>query len=93
MTSRYRSQIRIYVDILKLIQTEREAKLTRILYGANLSYDRLMKYLQYLKNTSLIEEDKSEADLTIYMLTQKGNDFLKEFRKVEEFSEAFGISI
>jgi len=92
-TAKYRSQIRIFADILHVIEKERgNAKPTHILYGANLSHDRLVKYLTQLKESGLIEEI-GDSDRTAYSLTDKGIEFLKEFRKVSQFAEAFGFVI
>ena len=91
-TAKYRSQFRIYVDIMHVIQRENnEAKPTRILYGANLSHDRLVKYLDELKTLGVIQE--SGMDEKTYSLTQKGIEFLNNFRKVESFASAFGFKI
>jgi predicted transcriptional regulator len=77
---------------MRVIQRENnEAKPTRILYGANLSHDRLVKYLEELKNLGVIQECGS--DDKIYSLTQKGIEFLNNFRKVESFASAFGFKI
>jgi len=90
--AKYRSQFRIYVDIMHVIQRENnEAKPTRILYGANLSHDRLIKYLEELKSLGVIQE--SGTDDKLYGLTQKGIEFMNNFRKVESFAEAFGFKI
>ena len=92
-TSKYRSQIRIFADILTAIGKEKgNAKPTHILYGANLSHDRLVKYLTQLKEQGLIEETGA-SDKTTYSLTDRGIEFLKEFRKVSQFAEAFGFAI
>ena len=91
-SAKYRSQLRIYVDIMRVIQREgNEAKPTRILYGANLSHDRLVKYLEELKTLAVIQE--SGTDERVYSLTQKGIEFLNNFRRVESFASAFGFSI
>jgi len=91
-TAKYRSQLRIYVDIMRVIQREgNQAKPTRILYGANLSHDRLVKYLEELKALGVIQEDGSQDK--IFALTQKGTDFLNNFRKIESFASAFGFRI
>jgi len=91
--SKYRSQIRIYADMLRAIEKEKgDAKPTHILYGANLSHDRLVKYLAQLKEQGLIEE-KENSEKTTYSLTDKGIEFLNEFRKVSQFAEAFGFVI
>ena len=90
--AKYRSQFRIYVDIMHVIQRENnEAKPTRILYGASLSHDRLIKYLEELKSLGVIQE--SGTDDKLYGLTQKGIEFMNNFRKVESFAEAFGFKI
>jgi len=91
-TAKYRSQLRIYVDIMRVIQREdNQAKPTRILYGANLSHDRLIKYLEELKGLGVIQE--SGTDDKVYSLTQKGIEFMNNFRKVESFASAFGFRI
>jgi len=92
-TPKYRSQMKIYVDIMRVIQREENrAKPTRILYGANLSYDRLLKHLGELKTLGVIEEIV-ESDDRFYKLTQKGIEFLNQFRAVERFATAFGFVI
>jgi len=89
---KYRSQMRIYVDIMRVIQRENNrAKPTRILYGANLSHDRLLKYLEELKALGVIEETDGEERL--YKLTQKGVEFLNEFIRIDKFAGAFGFAI
>jgi predicted transcriptional regulator len=91
--SRYRSQIRIYADILRAIEREKgDAKPTHVLYGANLSHDRLVKYLAQLKEQGLIEE-KGFSDRMTYSLTDKGIVFLNEFKKISQFAEAFGFVV
>ncbi len=91
--ARYRTPLRIYVDILRVIQREGgEAKPTRILYGANLSHDRLTRYIEQMKAKELLEEASGEEHVT-YRITEKGVNLLREFAKVEEFMDAFGIPI
>ena len=88
-----RSKISILVDILRLIlRKNNKAKPTHILYGANLSHLRLKKYLGLLLENQFIEEF-SEAEHKFYRVKTKGLEFMQEFRKVQQFSEAFGISV
>ena len=68
------------------------AGITRILYGANLSYDRLVRYLNELIEANLLKAIE-ENGKTFYALTKKGYEFLKEYKKIKEFAEAFGIKI
>jgi len=89
----YRSKARIYVDILASIMKHGgKSRPTRILYGANLSHDRLMRHLGQLIGLGLVEEEKQD-DAVMYKLTDKGRKFLIEFIKMEKFAEAFGITI
>lgn len=90
---KYRSQMRIYVDIMRVIQREENrAKPTRILYGANLSHDRLVKHLEELKSLGVVEEITDQDD-QFYSLAQKGIEFLNQFRTVDRFAAAFGFVI
>jgi len=88
-----RSKISILGDILRTIQRkEGKAKPTHILYGANLSHDRLKEYLQKLMLDGFIEK-VDENGHVYYKITEKGLNFLSEFRKIQKFSDAFGIEI
>jgi predicted transcriptional regulator len=91
----YRSKMRILADMMRAIQREGEegAGPTKILYSANLSHDRLTQYLDELVEKELIEEIDPENNNRSYLLTEKGREFLKEFVRIERFSEAFGIEI
>ncbi len=89
----YRSKARIYVDILAgIMKHGGKSRPTRILYGANLSHDRLMRHLGQLIELGLVEEEKQD-DAVMYKLTDKGRKFLIEFIRMEKFAEAFGITI
>jgi len=89
----YRSKARIYADILNsLLKQGGRSGPTRILYGANLSYDRLMKHLDQLIELGLVAEETKNGE-SVFKLTDKGRMFVLEFAKVEKFAEAFGITI
>ncbi|MHA1772352.1 MAG: winged helix-turn-helix domain-containing protein [Candidatus Thorarchaeota archaeon] len=91
----YRSKMRILADMMRAIRDEGEegAGPTRILYSANLSHDRLKQYLEELMEKQLIELQTNGKSNATYILTEKGREFLREFVKIERFSEAFGIEI
>lgn len=88
----YRSKARIFADILRAVAAEKEIKPTHILYRANLSYDRLTRYLGQLESRGLISKN-IEGDRTSFSITVKGRYFLQEFRKVEDFTNAFGLEL
>nr|KXH73756.1 MAG: hypothetical protein AM325_07020 [Candidatus Thorarchaeota archaeon SMTZ1-45] len=87
--------MRILADMMRAIQGEGEegAGPTKILYAANLSHDRLTQYLDELIEKELIKEANPESDSRVYFLTEKGREFLREFVRIERFSEAFGIEV
>ncbi len=88
-----RTKTRIYVDMLTaIIRKGGTTKPTHIMYGANLSHDRLKSYLRFLLEKGFIEE-VDVGGRAYYRVTPKGMQFLNEFRKVKELSEAFGIEI
>jgi predicted transcriptional regulator len=91
----YRSKMRILADMMRAIQSEGEegAGPTKILYAANLSHDRLTQYLDELIEKALIKGMSPDNENRVYMLTEKGREFLREFQRIERFSEAFGIEI
>ncbi|MHA1138307.1 MAG: winged helix-turn-helix domain-containing protein [Candidatus Thorarchaeota archaeon] len=89
----YRSKMRILADMMRAIQSEEGAGPTKILYAANLSHDRLKQYIDELLEKELIREQEPESNNRVYFLTEKGREFLREFVRIERFSEAFGIDI
>jgi predicted transcriptional regulator len=91
--AKYRSQMKIFADMLEAIESDGGKALpTRIMFKANLSYDRLEKYLSDLMQLGLVEELR-DGDKVVYGLTGKGVDYLVEFRRVMEFAKAFGITL
>ncbi len=90
---KYRSKLRIYADILGTIDRERgRARITRLVYGANLPNDRLKEYLIELEKRGLVKEVAAE-DHSEYVLTQAGVQFLQELKRVENFTSTFGFRI
>ncbi len=81
--------------MMRAIQSEGEegAGPTRILYAANLSHDRLTQYIDELIEKELIQDVEPEESTRTYVLTEKGREFLQEYRKIERFSQAFGIDV
>jgi predicted transcriptional regulator len=58
------------MSILRI--TMREARVTHIMYRANLSYSSLRKYLSEALNMGLIVKDYNDDGLPIYRITEKG---------------------
>jgi len=88
-----RSKLQILVDILRVVQRKGgRAKSTHILYGANLSHKRLKMHLDMLIENEFLEM-VSAGGRTYYKITPKGVKFIIEYKKIEEITDAFGISI
>jgi predicted transcriptional regulator len=90
--SQYRSRCRIYADILKAIQECEQAKITYLLHKANLSHERLVNHLARMTTLGLIDR-MNDGESGYYLITPKGKKYLMEFRKVEEFGDAFGVEV
>lgn len=81
----YRSKLDIIADILQV--ASQDAKKTRIMYQANLSYKVLQRYLRETIKASLIRFDTEEQ---LYVITGKGEEFLeayKDYSKTNKFIE------
>lgn len=87
-----RSVLKINLDILNAVSDEGDAKPTHILYKANLSHERMTKYLDDLTTKGLIEVNQ-EGENRTYRLTPKGVSFLIEMRRAESFVQGFGLAI
>ncbi len=87
-----RSVLRIHLDILNAVSEEGDAKPTHVLYKANLSHERLVRYLDELTSKGLIEV-KQDGENRTYNLTPKGVSFLLEMRRAEAFVSGFGLAI
>lgn len=91
-SEKQRSVLRINLDILNAIRDEGDAKPTHILYKANLSHERLVRYLDDLTSKGLIDM-KQDGENRTYSLTPKGVSFILEMRRAESFVQGFGLAI
>jgi predicted transcriptional regulator len=92
-----RSRLELIFDILLAIQNKGgRIKPTHLMYKSNLSHKLLNNYLEELVTKELvdIEEEyvrKKKAANKIVVITDKGLGFLAEFRRMREFTDAFGL--
>ncbi|MBI2145182.1 hypothetical protein HYU18_02560 [Candidatus Woesearchaeota archaeon] len=90
MTSK-RGKPEIIFDILLAVQISGgKIKPTRLLYKSNLSHTRLKLYLDSLIQQELLKIEELEGKKLI-TLTQKGHNFISEYRKLKSLIESFGI--
>lgn len=83
---RNRNRMEIAADILKVAVPG--AKKTHIMYGANLSFDQLEKYLKLLLRRRLLE---NEADQGMYKTSKTGLAYLKDFEEYQKHQETFEV--
>lgn len=70
----YRKKIDIIADML--LVANNGAKKTQIMYGANLSYSLLKKYLEEMRRAYLLSFERKKRH---YVSTSKGRQFLKVY--------------
>lgn len=81
----------IVFDLLSSIQKKGGTiKPTHLLYKSNLSYQRMLTYVDELKNKGLIEEEKLPKGKQ-YLLTDEGYEFLANYSKMVKFVNSFGF--
>lgn len=84
----YRRRLDIIADILNVIGEG--SKKTQVMYGANLSYKLLMKYLDHVVGAGFACFEEGRA---CYVLTVKGWAFLEEHREYVRRSRSFEKSL
>jgi predicted transcriptional regulator len=78
-----RDQITIMGDLL--VNTMEPKRLTHLLYGSNMSYSQLVKYLNTLIDLGLISEGKKP--FRTFMITEKGKSFMSIIKKIKLIKE------
>ncbi|MBT4936030.1 hypothetical protein HOL21_00105 [Candidatus Woesearchaeota archaeon] len=92
-----RSRLELIYDILFSIQNKGgQIKPTHLMYKSNLSHKLLNQYLEELlsKELVVVEEEfskKKQKSTRTVVITEKGLGFLAEFRRMREFTDAFGL--
>ena len=80
---KYRDRLQIVADMLSVVSGN-DAKKTRIMYIANLSWDLLNRYLNDLMEAGLLSFNSSG----FYVLTPKGRLFLYRFSEYSKRCES-----
>ncbi len=79
-----RSNIEMYVDILKVLAQRGPLKLTHVMYKANMNCKLVTEYLGILKKQGLVEEKKVGRNNIVYAVTSRGISVLKTFKELNE---------
>jgi predicted transcriptional regulator len=86
-----RNRLEVIRDILKTIKDkDGKIKPTHILYKSNLSHQMMDEYLNELIEKEFIVEEKKENSKT-YSITQKGQEYLKQYKLIVNFVGGFGL--
>ncbi len=90
----YRKSMQIVSDLL--IATEQSGqegiRTTHLLSKANLPHSRLIKLIENLTGSGLINKIEFDGKNT-FVLTQKGRQYLESYEKFSNFAESFGLEI
>ena len=86
-----RERLEVIRDILKAIKDNRNIKPTRLLYSSNLSPQMFKEYINELISKNFIKLEVDKKDKKTFSLTKKGQEFLLEYRSIENFIENFGL--
>jgi len=94
LTKTNRNSTRIVCDLLTITQcTDRNGiAVTSLCQKSNLSHGRLQNFLSTLTGSGLINQIKLDGKNT-FVITEKGNLFLEEYKKFHEFASSFGLEI
>jgi predicted transcriptional regulator len=91
MSNKRRGKLEIINDMLRSIQNKGgKIKPTHLLYKSNLSHSKMKEYLEELMGKGMVEETQ-EKGKKMFIITDKGNEFLLEFGRIKEFSDSFGL--
>ncbi|MGB9728842.1 MAG: DUF4364 family protein [Thermoprotei archaeon] len=92
MRKQSRSRVGIIRDILKTINEEGKASITRIMYGSRMPYDRLTTVLDYLIKKELVKKIEDD-EKKYYILTEKGMKLLDEIERLQKILDKLGLEI
>jgi predicted transcriptional regulator len=86
-----RNRMEIINDMLIAIQQKQRIKPTHLMYKSNLSHKLLKNYLDELIDKEFVKEETTKNDYKYLIITDKGHEFLQNFRKMKEFTDSFGL--
>jgi len=88
---RKRERLEVIKDVLESIRSNRNIKPTRLLYASNLSPQMFKEYINELITKDFIKLEIDAKEKKTFSLTPKGQDFLQEYRVIENLIENFGL--
>lgn len=86
-----RERLEVIYDMLRVIRdSHNKIKPTRLLYASNLSQKMFKTYVEELTEKNFIESYE-EKKSKYFTLTEKGFEFLKEYKAITQVIESFGL--
>ena len=82
---KHRTRLKILENVLVVINDNKGAKKTQIMYQAYLSYKLLIRYLSDVMKAGLVTCDKGNC----YKITKKGENLLARFNEYYKSHETF----
>jgi len=79
-----RSNLEIYLDILRVLEGSSQLKLTHIMYETNVNCCVLKEYLDFLMRQGLVETRAVGRQRMAYSITQRGITVLNCFRELKQ---------
>ena len=91
MAAKKRERLDVIRDILNTVRENRQIKPTRLLYASNLSPQMFKEYINELLTKKFIKLEVDGKEKKFFSLAKRGQDFLQEYRVIENFIENFGL--
>jgi predicted transcriptional regulator len=90
--SKKRDKLEIIKDILETVRDKGDkVKPTHIMYKANLSHQMLTDYTNDLLHKQLMELKVDKKGKRTFSLTEKGFNYLKDYKMIRGFVDSYGI--
>lgn len=91
--SEKRGRLEIINDMLDIIRSKGgKVKPTQIMYKANLSHEMLSTYMAGLLSKGFINEKKDKNGKRTYSLTDKGYNFLRDYKIIQGFVDSYDLN-
>ncbi len=90
----YRKSTQIVADLLTATEQSGQEgiRTTHLLSKANLPHSRLIKLIENLTGSGLINKIEFDGKNT-FVITQKGRQYLESYEKFANFAESFGLEV
>jgi len=91
MINKKRERLDVIKDILDAVRESRIIKPTRLLYASNLSPQMFKDYVDELLKKGFLNLKVDDDGKKSISLAKKGNDFLQEYKTIQNFIDNFGL--